>query len=310
MHSAPVFALKVQGPPDGESPVAALLKLTPRLHQAAVEAARTLGEQASASIPVEDAEVRWLKTVAVRSDGSLGGVRGFVCTDQYAETAGYQAVADIEDDSMDFMAEHACLDQPLPTELRIGKDARGWLEYALVATTAEGACSTQAYPTTDFGAYQEALQRLDRPPTMEDLALALRAIVEDADDTGCEGVHTVDSALIERAEALLERQRQAREAGTLPQPAQDGSTGQAAEQAHAGLSATANALVEALSKRYPSLALADVIAEAVSEDEKPENGGCDISAGLFGPHFSAVVRGLAAMVDEATQPRERVRERA
>lgn len=40
-------------------------------------------------------------------------------------------------------------------------------------------------------------------------------------------------------------------------------------------------------------ALANRIAAAVLEDEKPENGGCDISGGMFGPNFSTIVRELA-----------------
>lgn len=58
-------------------------------------------------------------------------------------------------------------------------------------------------------------------------------------------------------------------------------------------------------------ALAERIAAAVLEDEKPENGGCDISGGMFGPNFSAIVRELARAtapetsvptVADATQP--------
>jgi len=43
----------------------------------------------------------------------------------------------------------------------------------------------------------------------------------------------------------------------------------------------------------PAFKLANRIVKAVVEDMKPESGGCDISAGLFGPHFSALIREIA-----------------
>jgi hypothetical protein len=48
--------------------------------------------------------------------------------------------------------------------------------------------------------------------------------------------------------------------------------------------------------------LATQIAEAVAKDELPENGGCDVSAGLFGPHLSELVRGLVAQMQAAQSP--------
>lgn len=42
--------------------------------------------------------------------------------------------------------------------------------------------------------------------------------------------------------------------------------------------------------------LAGLLAEAVAKDELPENGGCDISAGLFGPHASQVLREAASLM--------------
>lgn len=39
--------------------------------------------------------------------------------------------------------------------------------------------------------------------------------------------------------------------------------------------------------------LATELAAAVAEDEKPENGGCDLSAGLYGPAVSEWLRKLA-----------------
>jgi hypothetical protein len=40
-------------------------------------------------------------------------------------------------------------------------------------------------------------------------------------------------------------------------------------------------------------ALARGLAEAVAKDETPEAGGCDISAGMFGPHASQWLRDVA-----------------
>ena len=39
--------------------------------------------------------------------------------------------------------------------------------------------------------------------------------------------------------------------------------------------------------------LATQLAEAVAKDETPEGGGCDLSAGLYGPHASAWLRTVA-----------------
>lgn len=39
--------------------------------------------------------------------------------------------------------------------------------------------------------------------------------------------------------------------------------------------------------------LAGQLAEAVAKDELPENGGCDVSAGMYGPHASQVLRDVA-----------------
>lgn len=44
--------------------------------------------------------------------------------------------------------------------------------------------------------------------------------------------------------------------------------------------------------------LATQIAEAVAKDETPEVGGCDISAGTFGPHFSQLLRELVGQLAE------------
>ncbi|MEJ8837556.1 hypothetical protein [Ramlibacter sp. AN1133] len=50
-----------------------------------------------------------------------------------------------------------------------------------------------------------------------------------------------------------------------------------------------------------ALTLAARIAAAVLEDEKPENGGCDVSAGLFGPNLSALVREMAHEAPESPE---------
>ncbi len=39
--------------------------------------------------------------------------------------------------------------------------------------------------------------------------------------------------------------------------------------------------------------LATQLAEAVVKDETPEEGGCDLSAGLYGPNVSAWLRSVA-----------------
>lgn len=44
--------------------------------------------------------------------------------------------------------------------------------------------------------------------------------------------------------------------------------------------------------------LATQIAEAVAKDETPEVGGCDISAGMFGPNFSQLLREIVGQLDE------------
>lgn len=49
--------------------------------------------------------------------------------------------------------------------------------------------------------------------------------------------------------------------------------------------------------------IATQIAEAVLKDESPESGGCDLSAGMFGPHLSKVIRDLAqSIVSTAPTP--------
>jgi hypothetical protein len=44
--------------------------------------------------------------------------------------------------------------------------------------------------------------------------------------------------------------------------------------------------------------LATELAEAVAEDEKPENGGFDISAGMYGPHLSEWLRKVAERISD------------
>ena len=44
--------------------------------------------------------------------------------------------------------------------------------------------------------------------------------------------------------------------------------------------------------------MATQIAEAVAKDETPEAGGCDISAGLYGPHLSQWIRETATLLAE------------
>jgi hypothetical protein len=41
------------------------------------------------------------------------------------------------------------------------------------------------------------------------------------------------------------------------------------------------------------------LAEAVAKDESPEEGGCDVSAGLYGPHASQWLRDTAAALSSA-----------
>lgn len=45
--------------------------------------------------------------------------------------------------------------------------------------------------------------------------------------------------------------------------------------------------------------LATALADAVGKDETPENGGCDLSAGMFGPDVSAWLRQVAEELDRA-----------
>jgi hypothetical protein len=47
------------------------------------------------------------------------------------------------------------------------------------------------------------------------------------------------------------------------------------------------------------------LAEAVTKDKTPEEGGCDISAGLFGPNLSKWLRELADIVARAPLSAER-----
>lgn len=42
--------------------------------------------------------------------------------------------------------------------------------------------------------------------------------------------------------------------------------------------------------------IATQIAEAVAKDETPESGGCDISAGMFGPNLSKWIKELAQTI--------------
>lgn len=39
--------------------------------------------------------------------------------------------------------------------------------------------------------------------------------------------------------------------------------------------------------------IASMIVDALLEDEKPESGGYDLTAGMFGPAFSKVIREIA-----------------
>lgn len=43
--------------------------------------------------------------------------------------------------------------------------------------------------------------------------------------------------------------------------------------------------------------LASQLADAVAKDEAPEEGGFDLSAGLFGTHVSAWIREIAHELD-------------
>lgn len=44
--------------------------------------------------------------------------------------------------------------------------------------------------------------------------------------------------------------------------------------------------------------IATEIVKAVAADETPENGGCDISAGMFGPALSQWIREIAKHIDD------------
>lgn len=44
------------------------------------------------------------------------------------------------------------------------------------------------------------------------------------------------------------------------------------------------------------------LAEAVNKDEQPEAGGCDVSAGMFGPHLSEWLRKLAEQLTNENRP--------
>lgn len=46
--------------------------------------------------------------------------------------------------------------------------------------------------------------------------------------------------------------------------------------------------------------IATEICNAVAADETPENGGCDLSAGMFGPALSQWVRDTAKHIDDLT----------
>jgi hypothetical protein len=41
------------------------------------------------------------------------------------------------------------------------------------------------------------------------------------------------------------------------------------------------------------------LSEAVAKDESPEEGGCDLSAGLYGPHASQWMRNTASALSSA-----------
>lgn len=45
--------------------------------------------------------------------------------------------------------------------------------------------------------------------------------------------------------------------------------------------------------------MATELAQAVAEDETPEAGGCDLSAGMYGPSASAWLRSTASALDAA-----------
>lgn len=50
--------------------------------------------------------------------------------------------------------------------------------------------------------------------------------------------------------------------------------------------------------------LAGGLAEAVLKDEAPEEGGFDLSAGMFGTHCSEWLRGVAATIELLTAQRD------
>lgn len=56
--------------------------------------------------------------------------------------------------------------------------------------------------------------------------------------------------------------------------------------------------------------LATQLAEAVLKDEAPEEGGFDLSAGLFGAHVSGWIRSVAEELDrrQAAQAIEKIKE--
>lgn len=48
--------------------------------------------------------------------------------------------------------------------------------------------------------------------------------------------------------------------------------------------------------------LATELAAAVVEDEKPENGGCDLAAGMYGPAVSEWLRKIAEQISGEKRP--------
>jgi hypothetical protein len=52
--------------------------------------------------------------------------------------------------------------------------------------------------------------------------------------------------------------------------------------------------------------LATQLAEAVAKDETPEGGGCDLSAGMFGPNVSQWLREVADALNPQPQGEPRV----
>jgi len=244
----PVLALPLQASAHlaDVRPVAALLQVTPQLLKALAHANGNLeAGSVVASVPVDADAIRFLTTVAITSDGALGSLDDFAQPGQFVGDAlGYQLVANLPDDAVDWIEQHEVgrADLQHSAQLVLQRPTGNQeAKFVLLAGRTHSIYLSPALPMRDLELAQRLCERIEATcaPSLADVTAQLQAIVDDADDTGCDGMHTVNSSLIRSAAVVLSRLAQAGDVPSRP------------SQAPGDVHAAADALLNALYREYP-----------------------------------------------------------